>query len=57
MAELLQRKWRVLTVWECALRGRDEDYRQAVYDAVADWLRGNNEQLELDSSLGAEDDG
>lgn len=49
--------WRVLTIWECALRGRDDDARQAVYDAAADWLRGGVMELELDGNLGREDDG
>lgn len=52
---LLEMDWRVLTVWECALRGRDDDRRQAVYDATADWLRGDATQLELDGDLCRED--
>ena len=37
--------WRVLTVWECALRDRSDEQRQAVYDAAADWLRGDTAEL------------
>ena len=31
--------WRVLTVWECATRGRSPAAREALHDRVADWLR------------------
>ncbi len=44
--------WRVLTVWECALRGRTDEQRQAVYDAAADWVRGPVAELQLDWELG-----
>lgn len=50
--ELRAAGWRVLTIWECALRGRDEGRRQNVYDAAADWLRGGTEELDLDWHLG-----
>lgn len=48
--------WRVLTVWECALRGRSDDQRQGVYDAASDWLRGSVKELDLDRELGREGD-
>ena len=44
--------WRVLTVWECALRGRTDEQCHAVYDAAADWMRGTVAELELDWQLG-----
>lgn len=44
--------WRVLTVWECALRGRTEEQRRAVYDAAASWIRGSLPALELDCRPG-----
>jgi DNA mismatch endonuclease (patch repair protein) len=30
--------WRVLTVWECATRGKPAPVREALHDRVADWL-------------------
>jgi DNA mismatch endonuclease (patch repair protein) len=48
---LLADGWRVLTVWECALRGRSDEQREAVYDATADWLRGSSRELHLDWEL------
>ena len=50
---LLDAGWRVLTIWECALRGRSDEQRRAVYAVVADWLRGPVEELELDWEFGA----
>ncbi len=48
---LLASGWRVLTVWECSLRGRSDEQRQAVYDAAADWIRGPVLELTLDWEL------
>lgn len=48
---LLASGWRVLTVWECSLRGRTDEQRQVAYDAAADWLRGSTPELELDWEL------
>jgi len=50
-ASLHETGWRVLSVWECALRGRTDEERQNVYDAAADWLRGSTEELDLDGDL------
>lgn len=52
MESLRASGWRVLTVWECAMRGRSDEQRQAVYDAAADWLRGSVMDLQLDWELG-----
>ena len=49
--KLLASGWRVLTVWECALRARTDEQRQAVYDAAADWLRATTQELDLDWQL------
>ncbi len=32
--------WRIATVWECALKGKDRMDQQAVTDALSTWLRG-----------------
>ena len=39
--------WRVLTVWECAFRGRPEAVREAALDAAAAWLHGDAIEGEL----------
>lgn len=31
--------WRILTVWECALRGRSKEDVGRIADRIADWLR------------------
>jgi DNA mismatch endonuclease (patch repair protein) len=43
---LLSAGWRVATVWECALRGRDRDI-PGVVDALVEWLNGDALTLEL----------
>lgn len=37
-AELIQDHWRVLTVWECSLRGPSRQPVEAVVDAIVQWL-------------------
>lgn len=46
VAQLRARRWRVLTVWECALRG-DRATRAAALAAAATWLRGDAQQGEI----------
>jgi DNA mismatch endonuclease (patch repair protein) len=46
-ATLLQGRWRVLTVWECALRGRSEKQVTALIDTIARWLHSSRRSLEL----------
>lgn len=41
--------WRVLTVWECALRTRDRAHREHVVAAAAQWLRGDERVATLPS--------
>ena len=43
--------WRVLTVWECALRGRTDEEREAVYNAAAGWLLSSAEESPPDFQL------
>lgn len=45
---LLDAGWRVATVWECALRGRNRNISGAV-DALAEWLNSDALTLELRS--------
>lgn len=41
--------WRVATVWECALRGKNRMPPEALADALADWLHGSASTLRLSS--------
>ncbi len=50
---LLAAGWRVLTVWECSLRDRSDEQREAVYDALAEWIRGSLPELTVDWQLSA----
>jgi len=43
---LLDAGWRVGTVWECALRGRQRDIPGTI-DALAEWLRGDAPAIDL----------
>jgi DNA mismatch endonuclease, patch repair protein len=46
VARLLLNGWRVLVVWECALRG-DEARRRAALSKTRDWLRGRTRRSEI----------
>lgn len=39
--------WRVLVIWECALKGRTRLDPVALLDRVAVWLRGNGKSCEI----------
>jgi len=45
-ASLLEAGWRVAVVWECALRGSGCG-ADAVADALAEWIRGEDAVLEI----------
>lgn len=49
---LLAKGWRVATVWECALKGRERLPLDEVIARCADWLRSDQPELTI---LGAED--
>ena len=40
--ELSESGWRIMTVWECALKGRKETDREKVLDNLSDWLLTEN---------------
>jgi DNA mismatch endonuclease (patch repair protein) len=46
-AALAAQGWRVLTVWECATRGRSPAEREALHDGVANWLRSGASSAEF----------
>ena len=39
--------WRVLTVWECAIRGPEKLAIEVVIDEIADWLEEGGDSLEI----------
>lgn len=45
--QLVRDGWRVATVWECALKGRERLEPRAVIETVAAWLRGDGDLLEI----------
>lgn len=46
-ARLLHDGWRVLVIWECALRGRTEVQISKLFSRVAEWLNSSRPSLEL----------
>ena len=46
-AEIMEAKWRRLTVWECALRGRGNLGLEASLDLAEEWLKSESGQLEI----------
>lgn len=44
---LKSRGWRVLTIWECALKGRSRNEIIAIIDQVTDWLENGTETFEI----------
>jgi DNA mismatch endonuclease (patch repair protein) len=48
-AALLRDGWRVLTVWECALRGRSDKQIVSLVARAAAWLKSPKRSLELRS--------
>ena len=45
--ELANEGWRVLVVWECALRDRSESEVTAILLRAASWIKGHRKSLEL----------
>lgn len=50
-AALRTASWRVLTVWECAFRGRSAEVRETMLDAAAAWLQGDANEGELRGAI------
>jgi DNA mismatch endonuclease (patch repair protein) len=45
--ELAREGWRVLVIWECALRGRPEKEIASLLQRVSAWLKSSRRSLEL----------
>lgn len=50
IAKLLAQKWRVLVVWECAMRGKKKLSGQALADRVEEWVCSGEYHAEIDSN-------
>lgn len=42
--------WRVMVIWECALRGRYKLSDQALYDRLEEWICAGDNYIEIDPS-------
>lgn len=47
---LMNDEWRVLTVWECALKGKTKIDLGVVLESCATWLRGDELKMEITGS-------
>jgi DNA mismatch endonuclease (patch repair protein) len=50
-AALLMLGWRVLTVWECSLRGKGRPPLESVLDACVDFVRGDKVTLTIEGTV------
>lgn len=48
---LLSDGWRVLIVWECAVRSMNKKKSRLLIDQIANWLINGNEYLQIDESI------
>jgi DNA mismatch endonuclease, patch repair protein len=45
--ELAEGGWRVMIVWECAFKGKDQDAVRRVIEQCANWIRGRKRDGEI----------
>jgi DNA mismatch endonuclease (patch repair protein) len=50
-AELLNHGWRVLVVWECAVRSMNREKSLVLIDLIAEWLINGIEYLQIDETV------
>lgn len=48
--DLLKGGWRILIVWECAVRSMNREKSSILVDLIADWLINGNEYLQIDET-------
>lgn len=48
---LLNAGWRVLIVWECAVRSMNREKTLVLIDQIAEWLINGNEYLQIDETV------
>ena len=46
-AQLREKEWRILRVWECALKGRTKIDLGSILELSALWLRGNEQEMDI----------
>ncbi len=44
---LLELDWRVLTVWECSLKGKEKMQLDSLIISIEDWLKGSSQSAEI----------
>lgn len=44
---LREKGWRILRVWECALKGKTKKSLDAVLDECEEWLKGTEQELDI----------
>ncbi|MFV8834743.1 very short patch repair endonuclease [Aquisalimonas sp. APHAB1-3] len=47
VSDLRRRGWRVLVIWECALRGKTRSRPEAVIETAANWLLSGGDMYEI----------
>ncbi|MFQ5642324.1 MAG: very short patch repair endonuclease [Thiogranum sp.] len=47
-AALKAEKWRILTVWECAIKGKTKLCFESVIDEIVKWLKTENKDKEIE---------
>lgn len=45
--ELMQNGWRILIIWECALRGKNKLQDQECLDQIKNWIKGTEPYAEI----------
>lgn len=50
LAKLEQESWRILQIWECAIKGKERVGIEAITDAAANWLKGDSNFLDIRGS-------
>ncbi|WP_349973271.1 very short patch repair endonuclease [Pseudomonas caspiana] len=43
--------WRVLVVWECAVRSMKKEKSTALVDLISDWLKGDDRFFQVDEDM------
>ena len=51
---LVNSGWRVLTVYECAIKGRGRQHPEDLFDKIEAWLKSNKQTLGIRSKLSAQ---
>ncbi|WP_130911165.1 very short patch repair endonuclease [Pseudomonas sp. Sample_9] len=49
-SSLLAGGWRILVIWECAVRSMNKEKSHVLIDQVAEWLINGNEYLQIDET-------